>query len=198
VTRRKALGSAISALTVIPIAFSSTCFAEESISWSMADNGLRLGLSKKQLSTSVNLRVLLNNVSSSDLSVLVGMHGGHGDMSYLFAFTAVAPDGTRYQIWDSRPEALRPAAGLIVPIVIGLAAGVTREFTFSLKQLVHWTKGKEITLDDLLQQGHVLNVSFEVQQKHLDGAAMGGISPPSTGHLWKGRLLCRFRVKAIA
>jgi hypothetical protein len=195
-TRRKAVCSTFSALAVIPIAFRSNCFAEDPISWSLADEGLRIGLSTEQSSTNGNLRVVLDNVGSSELSVFVGMNSGNG-IGYLVTFTATATDGTQYRIWDFRPEALRPVAGLVVPVVISLAPGATREFMFPLKQLVYMAKGRDITLDSLLQQGYTLNASLEVQQKDLDGASMGGIPPPATGRLWTGRLVCSSRVLKV-
>ncbi len=174
-------------------AVSSNCVAADAITWSPADGGLRLALKVEQSLANGNLRVVLNNVGSTDLSVLVGVYWGNGS-GYQFAFSATAPDGTQYRIWDIRPEALRPIAGVLAANVISLTAGASREFTFQLKQLAYMAKGREITLDSLLQQSYTLNVAFEVDQKELRGFPMEGMPPPAKGHLWTGRLISSFRV----
>lgn len=173
----------------LPITVGSHCFAQDnSITWGPSDAGLRLGVTTE----TANLRLVLNNIGSTSLTVFVAMNSGTG-IGYLFQFTADAVDGTQYKIWDMRPESIAPVAGLLIPQTVSLAPGATREFVFPLKHLVYMSKGRNISLDSLLQQGYTLHASLEVQQKNLDGASMGGIPPPAIGRLWTGRVSCSFR-----
>ena len=186
-TRKKALYSIIWAFCVSPILLSPNCFAADPITWGRADAGLRLGVSTELDAPNGNLRVALDNVGSSDLSVLVAMRSGNG-ICYLFQFSAVAADGTRCPLWDFGPDSCPPSAGLLLPEIIRLAPGATREFAFVRRHLVCVDRGAETTLDSLLRQGYTLSASLVVRQKDLDGALMGGIPPPATGRLWTGQL----------
>jgi hypothetical protein len=186
-TRNKILCAIILALWIIPITFRSNCFAAAPITWSPADAGLRLGLKTEQSRINANLRVVLNNVGPSNLSVFVAMKSGNG-ACYLFQFTAIAADGRRLSISNLSPESCQPSAGLVLPEVISLAPGATREFAFLLKHLVYMTKGRDITLDSLLRQGYAISASLKIRQKDLDGALMGGVPQPANGRFWTGRL----------
>jgi hypothetical protein len=183
--------------TFLAVAVVSTAFgrpnrsAENPITWGNAAAGLRLGI---QLSASDDLRVVLNNIGLSNLSVFAAMKSGNGT-SYLFQFKAMAPNGKRYPVVDLRPESLANE-GLIIPEVISLPAGAKYEFLFPLKHLVYLAKGRQISMDMLLQQGYTVSVSLEVRQNHLDGASMGGIPPPATGRLWTGRLTSSSSLKS--
>lgn len=152
-----------------------------------ADAGLRLGLTTEPSRVNGNLRVALDNVGSSDLSVLVAMRSGKG-ICYLFQFSAVAADGTVRTLWDFGPDSCPPSAGLLQPEIIRLAPRATREFVFRRGHLVYVDHGTETTLDSLLRQGYTLSASLVVRQKDLDGAVMGGIPPPAAGRFWTGRL----------
>lgn len=186
-TRKKTLCSTCFALCLFPILLSANCFAADPITWGAADGGLRLGLGTEQAGTNGNLRVALDNVGFTDLSVLVAMKSEEG-VCYLFQFSAVAADGRHLPIANWGPNSCPPSAGLVLPEVIRLAPGATREFAFARRHLLYMKGGNEITLDSLLRQGYALSVSVEVQQKNLDGAVMGGIPRPTTGRLWTGRL----------
>jgi hypothetical protein len=112
-TRNKILCAIILALWIIPITFRSNCFAAAPITWSPADAGLRLGLKTEQSRINANLRVVLNNVGPSNLSVFVAMKSGNG-ACYLFQFTAIRR-GRKAAIHIEFESRILPALGRISP-----------------------------------------------------------------------------------
>jgi hypothetical protein len=192
-TRNKTFYGAFWALWMIPILLSPNCFAADPITWGAADGGLRLGLGTEPSRANGNLRVALDNVGSTDLSVLVAMKLGEG-VCYLFQFSAVAADGRHLPIADWGPHSCPLSAGLVLPEVIRLTPGATREFAFTRRHLLYMSSGAETTLDSLLRQGYALSASLVVRQRNLDGAVMGGIPRPTTGRLWTGRLISSFHL----
>lgn len=187
---RNRLGFQILAVPVILAAFGLNCVAQHSTTWGRVDRGLRLGLSVDR--TNTNLRAILENTSSTALSVLAGMSSNSGfGIDFNFDFVATGRDGTKYKIWCLKPVTMALARGLVLPVVITVDAGATRELVFPMRNLVYMAKGGEISLKTLLEQGCTFTASLEVRQKDLDGAQMGGIPQPTVGRLCVGLVTCR-------
>lgn len=123
------------------------------------------------------------------LSVLVATNSGRGT-AYAFDFAAAASDGTQYKLWDMRSESTAPGAGLVLPEIVSLAPGTSREISFPIRDLVYFANGGDISLESLLQQGYRFTASLEVRQKQLEGDVMGGFPPPEVGRFWTGQVMC--------
>jgi hypothetical protein len=170
-------------------------FAQNPTTWSKPSNGLRLGLHLENSATTGNLRITLENISPSDLLVLLGANSSY--MSWDFQFLASnQKTGERYQIYEyeTKPEqdVLEPihfrAGGLVLPVLLRLPAGHRREFLFPFEHLHCINRGKRLALDTLLRKGFILSVALKVEQQNLEGAEMNNLQPPPKGHQWTGQI----------
>ncbi len=147
-------------LAIVSTGTISPCSAPDSVTWSTAVAGLRLGVGLDTKASASTLHVILQNVGSIELTLLLGGNQGRGD-AYSFQLAVTAPDGRRYPIASTSP-AYYSTGGFVTPITATIEPKGVRTFAYPLSQLVCFTKTGNVPLGAYLQQHYTLHVSLDV------------------------------------
>lgn len=176
--RRDFLTCGVGAAVGVLSAGSSLSGGDEAISWSSADNGLRLGLRFESASSSGHLLVYLQNVGPTRKDVFVAL----GDLER-FEFTTTSPDGKEYALADLL--LYRPCAGLCeMPVAEHLGPGAIRQSTFALdKQFYVPSRSQYTSFGMLAKRGYSLRAAFAVTEQQVTDAALRLENP------WLGRVV---------
>jgi hypothetical protein len=144
-------------------------------------DGFKLSLAVDAGAPDLALRVSVQNISETPLDVVIGHQVGK-DVIYDLRFFATSPDGKEREVYDYR--SFTPIAGLVLPVVVRIASGETKEYTFLAKKIIAIERAGDITLDTLLAQGYSLRVSLEVVDSHQLGSGI-------TERSWIGKVVSR-------
>ncbi len=154
-------------------------FCADALPWGSAVNGVRLGIGLEPGAPDLTLRVAVQNTGLQSVDVLIGHEAGRG-VIYDLRFFATSPDGKDREVYDLR--SFTPIAGLVLPVVVRLDPGATKEYMFVAKKIISIERPGDITLDSLLAQGFSVRVSLEV----VDSRQLGsGITERS----WIGKVV---------
>ena len=176
--RRDFLACGVGAAVDIPSAGSSLSDGDEAITWSSAENGLRLGLRFETGSSPGQLLVFLKNVGPTPTDVFVAL----SDLERT-EFTTTSPDGKEYALADLL--LYRPCAGLCeMPVAVHLDSGAIRQSTFAMDRQFYVPSRSQYTSFGMLgKRGYSLRAAFEVTGQQLKDAALRLKNP------WLGRVV---------
>ncbi|MGH9666235.1 MAG: hypothetical protein ACRD9L_17550 [Bryobacteraceae bacterium] len=159
---------------------SPACVRADSIVWGPAVGGMRLGIDFAPASTSGPVvRVSLQNAGPAAQDLILGYGVGKAT-AYNLTFLAAAPDGKLHKGFDA--AAFIPVAGLVLPVLVHLESGATREFPFPLHNIICIEKPGDIRMDTLVKQGNSLRAVFEGSR------GMSLSTQPAAPRLWTGKL----------
>ena len=155
--------------------------AADSIAWGPADNGIRVGIDLGPDSPVPTLRLSFQNTGAEDQDLLLGGETGTGPM-YSMKFKATK-GGKECEVFYFGGANF--VAGHLGPLVVRLAPGATHELQLPLKRLACSEKGKDTTLDALLDRKYSVRVSLEVS---AESASWSQSARPESTHRWIGKM----------
>jgi hypothetical protein len=169
----------VATITVGFLVATQAAFCADALTWGTVVNGLRLGIGWDAREPSLTLRVAVQNTGDKSMDVLIGHEIGKGTV-YDVRFFATSPDGKEREVYDLR--SFTAVVGLILPVVIKLDPGETKEYAFVAKKIIAIERAADITLETLLAQGFSVRASLEV----VDSRQLGsGITERS----WLGKVV---------
>ena len=157
-------------------------FGADAITWGSTSNGIRLGISFGPISSEPELRVFIQNVSSTTQEILIGHQVGKG-IAVALKFIATARDGKEREGFEI--NSFTPISGLVLPAVIRLGPGATHELRFPLKKIICIERPGDVTFETLVAQRSSVRVSLETDDK---SAKWAGLSSPWIGKMTSGEL----------
>jgi hypothetical protein len=160
------------------LAASQAAFCADALTWGTAVNGLRLGIGSDAGAPDLTLRIAIQNTGDKSVDVLIGHEIGKGTV-YDVRFFATSPDGKEREVYDLR--SFTAVGGLILPVVIKLDPGETKEYAFVAKKIIAIERAADITLETLLAQGFSVRASLEVGDSRQLGSGI-------TERSWLGKV----------
>jgi hypothetical protein len=160
------------------LAASQAAFCADAFTWGTAANGLRLGIGSDAGAPDLTLRIAIQNTGDKSVDVLIGHEIGKGTV-YDVRFFATSPDGKEREVYDLR--SFTAVGGLILPVVIKLDPGETKEYAFVAKKIIAIERAADITLETLLAQGFSVRASLEVGDSRQLGSGI-------TERSWLGKV----------